>query len=793
MPALVMMLSADGMKMNNRCEQKLILPGVALISLIALLCSGCAAVWASAGDETIRFSIPEGSNSNYFIYSPAVSGHVLITDAVDPRIIIATAAGNSGMGLWFDRLNPANTGLQLKLAGEIAAVGGASDATGLCFNVETNKSRIVLTGYILDSIRQVRNYGTSTLQEVNDARNQYSLRHPAPRHWREPGISTMGTTTAIRRSTCDNREYVLELRCRRGKMSRDASSGGILFESGGSMAVSFSVKAVTPFRPLTPYQEETLFLPELREFHEKLEHLAKSPGASAAQKERYSRFSEGLRNLRFLSYREKFLAGSWRFMTYFGRDTILSLMMLSDITTPGAFADGMQSVIDRLSPDGEVAHEEDIGSWAEFRNVQAALKSGTAMPSDPEKPCYDYKMVDGGFLFPPMQARYLLDPKISRAEKRLWLEKTDAGGEKNLVVLARNWNHVLKSALPFAAMPEYRTLVRLKPGETAGDWRDSAEGLGRGVYPGGVNVDLVCDSIAAIGRILETGIFSQKELELLAKDNSLTGLEAVLREGRARQIARLIECWKGAKRYFAVSLDAREVRERLQRYLENGVSDEERNCLLTEEITQGIILKDFVYGDRIPGSLRDGISFYALSLDDAGNPVEIMNSDFSFTLFLGEPSPGEIEKSLRLLELPYPIGLKSSVGVLVANPAFSRSPAHWKSFDRRAYHGTVVWGFQTYMLELGIARQIARFEKDPGQKELVAHMQGALRELGAARERVGSLANSELWTFAIERGAMVPSAFGVGQGSITESNAVQLWSSLFPAVLMKEYQLDINY
>src|SRR5438552_345756 len=38
--------------------------------------------------------------------------------------------------------------------------------------------------------------------------------------------------------------------------------------------------------------------------------------------------------LAFLSYEEKLLAGSWRFLTYFGRDTLLSLRLLMPALRP---------------------------------------------------------------------------------------------------------------------------------------------------------------------------------------------------------------------------------------------------------------------------------------------------------------------------------------------------------------------------------------------------------------------------------------------------------------------------
>ena len=68
--------------------------------------------------------------------------------------------------------------------------------------------------------------------------------------------------------------------------------------------------------------------------------------------------------LAFLSYREKFLAGSWRFDTYFGRDTLISALLLAPVLEPEALESAIASVLDRLAANGEVAHEEDIGEFA---------------------------------------------------------------------------------------------------------------------------------------------------------------------------------------------------------------------------------------------------------------------------------------------------------------------------------------------------------------------------------------------------------------------------------------------
>ncbi len=94
------------------------------------------------------------------------------------------------------------------------------------------------------------------------------------------------------------------------------------------------------------------------------------------------------------------------------------------------------------------------------------------------------------------------------------------------------------------------------------------------------------------------------------------------------------------------------------------------------------------------------------------------------------------------------------------------------------------------MLELGLMKQIERFGAVSGQEQLVADMKKILRQIGESREKTGTLANSELWVYSIRNGLMVPAAFGAEKGSVTESNAVQLWSTIFPAVLLQESRLD---
>jgi hypothetical protein len=741
--------------------------------------------------EPLSFHIHEGNNENYFLSTPAVACHLIITGEANPRLLVNFPAGNSGIALWCDRKNPVNGRLSMKLAGKLEPLEGkkGSLSSGVRFRVDTGQNKVVITHFMLDSIRQIRNYGTSETKDVAETREKLSRSSLSLL----PVVKINRGEVEIRRATLKGGNYRLTIVPDRGTTITPGKEGLLSLES--SHPLSLRVECAVPFTPLAPYERSGLFSRQALLFREELCSKVAQPGASPAERVNYERFGEALRNLQFLSYREKYCAGSWRFLTYFGRDTLLSLMMLQPVITPTAYSDGMMSVFERLSPEGAVAHEEDIGSWAEYRHGRAFLQ-GVTMPVNPEDPLYDYKMVDSDFLLPLMACRYLCDDAIPAAERKAFLERVNSGGEKNLVALLRNGDYVLRQAEPYvksffeSSRYSYRPMVRIKEGEGVGNWRDSLDGLGGGVYPADVNMELVPRSLESLDRIVRASLYNREELMQEAEKAHLARIASMLGRDREVKLREWSQIWKSSREFFRVSLSPQEVRTRVKAYLERGVSDGERRYFLHMPVDEGISIQDFVYGDRIPSVLSRGLSFDALSLNGDGSPVEVENSDCVFTLFLDEPDPQEVTRLLQVLALPYPLGLYTDVGVLVANPAFSCSEEHWKKLDRKAYHGTVIWSWQIYMLELGLVRQIERFSAMGGQAELVAKMKKTLLCIQKARERAGALANSELWSFIIEKGTMLPAAFGSEEGTSDESNAVQLWSTVFPAVMMKEYRLE---
>ncbi|MHC9541844.1 MAG: hypothetical protein AB9903_20245 [Vulcanimicrobiota bacterium] len=771
-------------------------------------------VWA-VSDWRPCFSIKEGNNTNYFLLEDSVTAHLIVTNSENPRILVCFPAGNSGVALWFDRFRQENKGLTLSLSGNPRPWSCGERSSGVSFSVKSDKERVALTSFTLDSVRMIRNYGTPAERESNKLRDVYITRNSIANATPLPTITLKLGAVILEYVTVSGKRYRTEIKPAPSVKAEITKARELLLTAPEGSTVQFDVNASVPFPSLPPYSEDALFSQATLAFREDLEDNAGASDASTQVKEEALRYTEAMRSLTFLSCREKYLAGSWRFMTYFGRDTILSLMMLKDVLNGAAYRQGVQSVIDRIGDDGSVAHEEDIGTWAELRRIEAFVYFGAPFDiTNAEKPLYDYKMVDDDFLFPLMQIGYLLDSRVSMQEKNEFLNRVNARNERNIFTLMRNWNYVLAKAMPFhnaklkankpGGNPKMkakkqgdraivRSLIRIANREMVGDWRDSEQGLGRGVYPGSVNVDLVSYSINAIRRMCGSGILNLNEIEQWAETAHMDALKALMKAGSGAQVSNKLEPaekdWQDAGRLFRVVLSPLEVSKRLKAYFEGGLLDDEKKYFLAQEIEKGITFNDFLYKDIMPASLEKGICFYALSLKEDGKPVAIMNSDMAFRLFLGRPDEEDIQECLKVLSLPFPLGLKTDAGIVVANPAFSTDPADWKILNRKAYHGTVVWSWQMYMLELGLAAQIERADTDDSVRNLIKPMKRAMADISTLRGSVGSLANSELWSWQIKDGVMVPSAFGAEAGSEDESNALQLWSTIFPAVLMKEHQI----
>ncbi len=79
----------------------------------------------------------------------------------------------------------------------------------------------------------------------------------------------------------------------------------------------------------------------------------------------------------------------------------------------------------------------------------------------------------------------------------------------------------------------------------------------------------------------------------------------------------------------------------------------------------------------------------------------------------------------------------------------------------------------------GLNRQLRRDDlAEPLRNKLQAARRQVWRSITASKEII----NSELWSFTVSGDEFVIAPFGQSEGHLTESNAVQLWSTVFLAL-----------
>jgi hypothetical protein len=171
---------------------------------------------------------------------------------------------------------------------------------------------------------------------------------------------------------------------------------------------------------------------------------------------------------------------------------------------------------------------------------------------------------------------------------------------------------------------------------------------------------------------------------------------------------------------------------------------------------------------------KDGVRFRAVALDAQGHVIPIMSSDEGFALLFLDGEPDETARVAEALTRPFPAGLLTDVGLLVADPAYANDEIEPR-FDRNRYHGTVIWSWQQEVLAAGIERQLARNDVTGPARETLLSARAKLR---AAMSASDAMRGSELWSWSQVDGRYRLEPFGQRSDDETESNAAQLWSTV---------------
>ncbi|MEY1593585.1 hypothetical protein AB3K92_32710 [Burkholderia sp. Bmkn7] len=678
--------------------------------LVKSLCLGfiCAGLLAACNDDDVKSNSPPSNNAalsfrmdaggqiNAFYRQDKVAAHLLVRSSTKPRLLVVFPAGNSGTGLWFDdTAQPVNWSLDTPPSALSAPDAHGRPLYGIGADVSVDTGTLTIRQGVLSNVRFLRDFnGGATIP-------QQILAAP----------TVQGSAAQWQRDRIDGAPgYSLRITLRDGGSIVPAAGGKLVLSApAGSHTLRLHVDALSGETPLSPITRADLLAPSV------------NPDP----------VSQNV--LEFLSFHDKLLAGSWQYDTYFGRDTLISVRMLMPVLEPAAIEAGLSSVLSRLSADGKVAHEEGIGEFALVDNQ----KNGK--PNDPT-PTYDYKMIDSDYLLAPIAAAWLIDDTRGQARAAAYLAQRGSDGQTNGARLVVNLLHVATTAQPFAQQPSVANLIHLRPGEIVGNWRDSTDGLGGGVYPYDVNAVLVPAALRAANAFLARGLL----------DPYLDAGQRATLANTANQAA----TWETqAPPLFQVSVPAAQATADVSAYAPSaGVP---------------------------PGAAPSApMAFYALSLDQQGNPIPVMNSDGGFALLFGTPPDDQLQRIVADVTRPFPTGLVTDAGMLIANPAYA-SQALWPKFTSSAYHGTVIWSWQQAMWVAGLDRQLARQDLSAATRTLLAQ---ARQTIWQVISNGRDMRTSEMWTWSYVNGKYQTDAFGTRSADATEANAAQLWSTTYLAI-----------
>lgn len=280
--------------------------------------------------------------SNYFYSDCHSASQVVVTSPepdsnltiIGPRIIVAWPGGNSGVVAYFQPEDGNNGTLGIRLLNSSSSspltpvyddADGGNAIVGISTQVEFNSSA-VLSVAILGSIRTIRDFveGPSLLRDDIQSTLNYS---------------NIDNGVEISRLWLDN-ITTTTISFSSGDQSIQLDNTSITFPAG-----TYIFNASYNYPQLTSLSAEEVLSPAAADL------ITQSPSQTTS--------------LSFLSYTTKLTAGAWRFLTYFGRDSMIAALLLEPVLSAGegsALEAVIAGVLERVNmTDGSVCHEETIG------------------------------------------------------------------------------------------------------------------------------------------------------------------------------------------------------------------------------------------------------------------------------------------------------------------------------------------------------------------------------------------------------------------------------------------------
>lgn len=259
-------------------------------------------------------------------------------------------------------------------------------------------------------------------------------------------------------------------------------------------------------------------------------------------------------------------------------------------------------------------------------------------------------MVDSDFLLLPVLADTLVTAGSSSSDAQAFLSQNSTlnnGTLQSLLML--NVDHVMNLTMPFTQNQTYSNLVRIRDA-AVGDWRDSTPGLGYGKFAFDINTAFVPAALRAIALLSDAGILPSNYSNATAA----------------------AEIWEtSAYKFFEVPIDSATASSRLNNYIQQANLSSSAIAGAGSLNNTASSSGEWVNSTYTIGSGNS--TFYALSLMEDGTPVEVLHSDLGFVLEYNDKVPAAVIKAVIEAMRPYPEGLLTNVGMVVADAAYDQN------------------------------------------------------------------------------------------------------------------------
>ncbi|HZF68463.1 MAG TPA: hypothetical protein VEZ47_10525, partial [Gemmatirosa sp.] len=228
----------------------------------------------------------------------------------------------------------------------------------------------------------------------------------------------------------------VELLVDAARVTVSASGDGVTLGARDGASVPLTVRIATTGPTLTPLAREEIFTPAFLAFLARERAAGEAPDAPAPVRAAARRLERQARGVELLVSREKLMAGLPTYATYFGRDMLVTALMMRPIWRPEMSEFAIAAALRKLEPTtAEVSHEEALGAqasreaaaeWVALIEAQgAARRRGAPRAADSllarsravlaahRRPRENYHMVDDEFQLPVLVARWITDSTVS--------------------------------------------------------------------------------------------------------------------------------------------------------------------------------------------------------------------------------------------------------------------------------------------------------------------------------------------------------------------------------------------